>query len=397
MFGKRITLFKMFGFAVRIDLSWLIILALVIWSLTVAVFPEEYEGLSWATYFVMGVAAALGLFSSIIFHELCHSLVARRYGLRMKGITLFIFGGVAEMSEEPRNPKTEFLMAIAGPLSSLLLAAVLYGGSLLGQSAGWPTAVVGVLTWIAFMNAVLVAFNLIPGFPLDGGRVLRSILWQWKGNLRWATRVASRVGAGFGVVLIGLGMFWLLVVRQPVMGMWWILMGLFLRGAAQQGYQQVLIRQALQGEPVRRFMNPEPVTVPADLVLADLVEEYIYRYHFKMFPVVEGERLLGCITTRQVKETPREEWSARTVGEVAGECSEANTIAPDTDAVAALSKMSRNRLSRLMVVDEGRLVGLLSLKDLMELLSLKLELESDHIANRRPPADTRSRDAQEES
>ena len=393
MFGKRITLFTMFGFAVRIDFSWLIILVLVVSSLAMVIFPETYTDANgkkfpWFVYLAMGLAAALGLFSSIIFHELSHSLVARRYGLPMKGITLFIFGGVAEMSKEPESPKAEFMMAIAGPLSSVLVVGVFYGLALMGGRLGWPIPVTGVLGWIAFMNALLVGFNLIPGFPLDGGRVLRSILWQWKDNLRWATRIASQVGAGFGAVLIGLGFISLLMGGPAIGGMWWILIGLFLRGAAKQGYQQVLIRQALQGEPVSRFMNPNVITVDPELTIEALVDDYVYRYHFKMFPVVEDTRLVGCVTTRLVKEVPRDEWVTRTVGDVARKCSRANTIAPGTDAVKALAQMSRHRLSRLMVVEEDRLVGLVSLKDLMRFLALKVELESTDTPRALPPADT---------
>ena len=374
MFGKTITLFRVFGFAVRIDWSWIIIVALVVWSLAGGVFPRLYEGLYWGSYLVMGLAAALGLFASIVVHELCHSLVARRYGLPMKGITLFLFGGIAEMGDEPPSPKAELLMAAAGPAASVVLCGVFLGASLISGAAGGPMAVTGVLRWIGYINGVLVVFNLIPGFPLDGGRVLRAILWRWKGDLRGATRTASRVGAVFGAVLIGLGIVNLLLLN-PIGGLWWILIGMFIRGAAKMGYQQVLVRQALQGEPVRRFMNPQPVTVPPSISVDELVSNFVYHYHYKMFPVVEDGRLAGCVTTRQIKQVPRAQWTRRAVGELAVGCSPENTIAPDADAVAALSQMNQHHVSRLMVVSDGRLEGVLSLKDLLRFLSLKLELE----------------------
>ncbi len=376
MFGKTITLFKAFGFSVRIDLSWLLIAALVVWSLAGAVFPRQYEGLHWGTYLAMGLVAALGLFASIVFHELCHSLVARRYGLPMKGITLFLFGGVAEMSEEPPSAKAEFLMALAGPAASVVVAGVFLALAWLGGLAGWPDTVVGVVRWIGFINAILVAFNLIPGFPLDGGRAVRAAIWHFKGDLRKATQTASRIGAGFGAVLIGLGILNLLFLN-PIGGMWWILIGLFIRGAAKSGYRQVLIRQALKGEPVQRFMNDQPITVPPSLTVDRLVEEYVYEHHFKMFPVVEEGRLTGCITTKAIKDVPREQWSETTVGEIGSECSDENTIGPDHDAVDAFEQMNRHGVSRLMVVREGRLEGLLALKDLMKFLSLKLDLEGE--------------------
>jgi len=374
MFGRRITLFKLFGFAVRIDLSWLIILALVVWSLAGAVFPSQFAGLHWSTYLLMGLVAALGLFASIVVHEMCHSLVARRYGLPMTGITLFLFGGVAEMGDEPPSAKAELMMAAAGPAASVVVAGVFLGLSQIGGLLGWPGTVNAVLRWIGFINAILVAFNLIPGFPLDGGRILRAALWHWKGDLRKATHIASRVGAGFGALLIGLGVVNLLFMN-PIGGLWWILIGLFIRGAAKMGYQQVLIRQALQGEPVRRFMNDDPVTVPASIDLERLVNDYVYEHHFKMFPVMNNGRLAGCVTTRQVEEVPREQWSERTAGDLAAACSEENTIAPEEDAIKAFTRMSRHQASRLMVVEDGELKGILALKDLMKFLSLKLDLE----------------------
>jgi Zn-dependent protease/predicted transcriptional regulator len=375
MFGKPITLFRMFGFAVRIDMSWLIIVALVTWSLAEGVFPFWFKNLSKITYWWMGIAGALGLFVAIVFHELSHSLVARKYGLPMKGITLFIFGGVAEMGEEAPSAKAEFMMAIAGPISSIVFALVCFGLYMIGGRAGWPVPLIGVLGYLMVINMVLVAFNLIPGFPLDGGRVLRSALWYWKKNLRWATRVASRIGEGFGTALIILGIFVLLYTGNFIGGIWWILIGMFLRGAARQSYQHILMRQALEGEHVRRFMNPNPVTVSSSISIAQLVEDFIYKYHYKMFPVVDNGRLIGCVTIQQVKEVPRDKWSQQTVGELASSCSDENTIRSDEDAMKALSIMSRTRASRLMVVDGNQLVGIISLKDLLKFFSLKVELE----------------------
>jgi len=373
VFGRRITLFKLLGFEVHIDLSWFLIALLITWSLAKGLFPASYQGLAQATYLWMGLCGAAGLFLSIVFHELCHSLVARRFGLPMKGITLFVFGGVAEMSEEPSSAKAEFLMAIAGPLSSILLGLILYVvTALAGEILSTP--VTGVIDYLASINFILAAFNLLPAFPLDGGRVLRAALWQWKKNLRWATRVASRFGTGFGMLLILLGIF--NVIRGNLIGgIWQFMIGMFLRNAAQMSYQQVLIRKALEGETVQHFMKKDPVTVPSSLSIKRLVEDYIYNYHFKMYPVVEGGTLVGCITTRQVKETSRDQWDIRTVGDVANRCSPENTIGPAADALKAMSVMSKTGNSRLMVVDDGRLVGIITLKDIMGFLSVKLELD----------------------
>ncbi len=376
MFGKRITLFKMFDFAVRIDLSWLLILGLVVWSLAAGVFPEQIEGLRWWQYGVMGLIAAVGLFLSIIVHELSHSLVARRSGLPMKGITLFLFGGVAEMTDEPPSAQAELRMALAGPAASVVIMGLFLALSALGGSWGWPATVNAVLQWIGYINGVLVVFNMIPGYPLDGGRVLRAILWKKRGDLRAATHSASRVGSGFGIALVALG-FVNLLLLNPIGGLWWILIGLFIRSVAQQSYQQLLVRRALQGESVRRFMNNDPVSVPPELSVGEFVEDYVYRHHFKLYPVVDKDRLVGCVTTRDVKEVPRTEWSQHTVGEIAQSCSDANTIAPDTDATKALARMGRNHISRLIVAEGGKLHGILVLKDLLRFLSVKLELEGE--------------------
>lgn len=375
MFGKAIPLFTIFGFSVKLDPSWAIILVLVIWSLASGVFPNEVEGLSHGAYILMGLAAALGLFASIIFHELCHSLVARRFGLPMNGITLFLFGGVAEMSDEPPSPKSEFMMAIAGPVSSLVLAAVLLAVSWALAGGGAEATVIAVVSWVGIINIILAIFNMVPGFPLDGGRVLRSILWHFKRDLRKATQTASQVGVAFGTTLIVLGFFSLLG-GNALGGLWWILIGMFLRAAAKQGLRQVIIRQLLRGEPVRRFMNEAPITVPRGVSLESFVDDYVYRYHYKMFPVLDGGRLVGCVTTRDIREVDRGRWATTSVGEAASpECS-GNSISPNEDAMKALTDMTATHTSRMMVVDEGRLVGILTLKDLMKFLALKLELES---------------------
>jgi Zn-dependent protease/CBS domain-containing protein len=379
MFGKRITLFKLLGFEVRVDASWLVIAVLITWSLAVGYFPYKYRGLAAQDYWWMGVAAALGLFASIVVHEFSHSVVARAYGLPMKGITLFIFGGVAEMGEEPSNAKTEFLMAIAGPVTSILIGGLFYVIYWAGKTA-WSTPVAGILWYLAWINWILAAFNMIPAFPLDGGRVLRSALWQWKGNVGIATRTASTIGAGFGGVLI-LVAVWQLLVGSFIGAMWYFLLGLFLRHAAQSSYQQLMIRKALEGEPVRRFMNTEPVTVSPDLSIEELVEDYIYKRHFKMFPVVDqSQKLEGCVTTSEVKKVPREEWPQHRVREVMQACSADNTIRPETDAVKALAQISRSGQSRLMVVDGDHLMGVIALKDLMGFLASKMDLEGDFLS-----------------
>jgi len=373
MFGRRVKLFKLLGFQVNIDWSWIIIATLIVWSLSTGYFPYLYKHLPDSTYVWMGVAGALGLFLSIIIHEFSHSLVARKYGMPMKGITLFIFGGVAEMSDEPPNAKAEFMMAAVGPLSSILIALVIYG-TYRATLDTVSVPVSGVIEYLAFINVVLAVFNLLPAFPLDGGRILRSIIWNVKKDIRTATRISSRIGEGFAYGFIFLGI--LNILRGNIIGgMWWALIGIFLQNATRMSYQQLIVKQALTGEAVRRFMIKDPVTVPAGISVNELVEDFIYKYHFKMFPVIAGGDLIGCVTTREVKAVPREEWPRRTVADIADACSSENTIEPDADALTALSRMNRTGSSRLIVVQGRKLVGIISLKDLMKFLSLKIDLE----------------------
>ncbi len=376
MLGRRIKLFKLFGFDVQVDLSWVIIAVLVAWSLAVGFFPFRYKYLSVQTYWAMGVVGAVGFFLSVIFHEIFHSLVARKFGIPMKGITLFIFGGVSEMGEEPPSAKAEFLVAMVGPLSSIAIALACYGIHLLGvRGFGWPVSIDGVVLYLAYINSLLAAFNLLPAFPLDGGRMLRAVLWAFKKNLRWATRIASGIGSGFALLLMFFGVFQFFFTGNLIGGVWSFLIGIFLQGAARMSYQQVLIRKALEGEQVRRFMKTEPVAVPPSASVRQLVEDYIYKYHFKMFPVAEdSDKLIGCVTTKQLDGVPREEWNFKTVRDLATQCSPENTIGPEADAMKALSLMARTGTGRLIVIEGNRMVGVVTLKDMLKFLSIKLEL-----------------------
>lgn len=381
MFGRSFHLFNAFGFPIRVDASWFVIAALLTWVLADQSFPwmaglvDADSELSVATFWLMGLAGALLLFASVLLHELAHAVVARGFGIEMRGITLFIFGGVAEMTDEPPSAQSEFQVAIAGPVASLLLAfgfaGIGWGLWSLWQSQ--PLSALVVALYLALLNAMLAIFNLVPAFPLDGGRVLRSVLWYVWSDLRRATRVTSLLGSAFGLALILFGIVG--VLSGNLFAIWWVLIGLFVRNAARMSYRQLLLRRVLEGEPVSQFMHPDPVTVPRHISVRELVEEYLYRHHFKMFPVVDDDRLVGCITTHEVKALPQEEWDRTSVGAVAAGCTDQNTIAPNADAMGALATMSRAGLSRLMVVDQGRLVGILSLKDLLDFFSLKIELE----------------------
>lgn len=374
MFTTRITLFRLFGIPLRLDLSWFVVAALMLWSLAGGLFPAWYPRLAPRAYWLMGAVGTLGLFASIVIHEFFHAFFARRHLIPMQGITLFIFGGVAEMGGEPRDAKAEFVMAVAGPLASVALAALALGLAWAGAGAGWPTPITGVLTYLGVMNAGLAAFNLVPAFPLDGGRIFRAAVWHWKRDLTRATRIAAKVGTAFSTLLMIVGAL-RLFAGDLLGGIWSFLIGLFLRQAATTSYQQVLVRRALEGQPVRHFMTREPVTVRPGITLAELLDGYFYRYHHRLFPVEDNGHLLGAISSREMKRVPRAEWQRRTVGATAVPVSPDNTIGPDADALQALAVMNRTGQPRLLVVQDGRLAGIVSLKDLLDFFALRAELE----------------------
>lgn len=374
MFGNNYTLFTFMGFRVRANVSWLFLALLVTWSLASGFFPAAYPDLRTGVYWAMGLTGMIGLFFSLLFHEFSHSLVARRRGMEISGITLFLFGGVAEMQAEPPDPKSEFWIAIVGPASSVLLAGIFFVTAMAMEAQGLPSHIFGVASYLGFINIVLAAFNMVPGYPLDGGRILRAALWGWKGDIRWATRWASGVGQAFGLVLVGLGILAVLA-GNFVGGMWWFLIGLFVRGAASAAYQQLLVQQALQGEKVRRFMAKEPVTVPPETSVHDFIENYLYKYDYDVFPITGNGKLVGCASLRQAKTVPRESWNDVRVGDICEACGDTNTVDAAADASDALAKMQKSQNGRLMVTERNILVGVLTLKDLLRYLQMRTELE----------------------
>lgn len=377
VFGHRLTLFQLFGFQVRIDISWVLLAILITWSLAVGYFPAVAPGLERATYWWMGVAGLIGLAFSIVVHELAHSLVARRFDMPIKGITLFIFGGVAEMTEEPTSARGELLMAIAGPLTSISVAGVLFLLAwAIGFAAGAANPAVLVIGYLAFINAILALFNMVPAFPLDGGRVLRAALWGWKKDIVWATRIAAGAGNLFGMLLIALSLF-SLFVGNVVMAVWWFLIGLFVRGAATSALDQQMAKSALSGQPVRRFMRRDVISVSPELTIDRLVEDYFYAYYFKTLPVVRNDRLVGIVTVGNAREIGRAEWPSVTVAAVMEPAEADNVISPDADSSKALAQMQRTGKSRLLVESGGRLTGVLSLRDLLNYLSVRFDLAGE--------------------
>jgi Zn-dependent protease/CBS domain-containing protein len=363
------------GVEIRIDVSWFVIFFLILWTLTLNVFPAEYPGAERATYIAMGLAATLLFFLSLLLHELAHALVARARGIEVEGITLFIFGGMARMRVESETPADEFLIAAAGPLASFALAAGFGALAWAGAQAGWPPAALGVARYLALINAVLAIFNLFPGFPLDGGRIFRAIVWKATGSLRRATRWAATGGRIFGLLLIAFGIL-NLFAGNVIGGMWMALIGFFLRMAAEAGYTQHVLRRALEGVRVADLMTPDPVTVAADLPLRDFVDELVLRGRHHSYPVVDDGRPLGIITLDHVRAIPREEWDRSTVTDAMLPADDDLLARPDESMLTLLERMGRGR-SRVLVHRDGRLAGILTHSDVARWLQQARLLGTD--------------------
>ena len=373
MFGAQIRLFRLAGFNVNLDVSWIFIALLISWTLATGYFPTFYPDLDSATYWSMGIVGAMGLFLSIILHELSHSVVARRFDIPISGITLFIFGGVAQLEKEPPTPRAEFMMAIAGPIASYVLAGGFYLVGAAALAAGLPETVSGVARYLALINLILATFNMVPAFPLDGGRVYRAWLWGRTGDMNEATRRASRVGQAFGLALIALGVF-SLFSGNLIAGIWWGLIGLFLNTASRASYTQLQTHQLLKAEPVSRFMTANPLTVPAGITLRKLVDDHIYGSFHETFPVMEGDRLVGSIGVADLRDIERANWERLQVREVMHPVSPLNSIRTTESGEAALKLMRESGNARLLVVQDAKLAGIVALRDIMRLIRLKEEL-----------------------
>jgi Zn-dependent protease/CBS domain-containing protein len=365
---------KILGIPIRIDVSWLVIFALIVYSLAVGYFPKMSPNISPAMSWLGGVIAALLLFASVLLHEVMHSYVAKRNGLPVGGITLFIFGGVSQLMEEPQTPEIELKMALAGPATSLLIGCVLFFALIYIRMILPGSLVTDIIYYLAWINIVLGIFNLVPGFPLDGGRVLRAILWGSLANLDRATRIASDIGQGFGYAFV-LGGFWMMLSQQFLSGLWLIFIGWFLNNAAQQSYQQVRLKRALSGVGVRLVMSTEYPHVDPEESIDAFVHEYLLRYDYSAFPVSEGDILIGIVGVNEVRTIPREDWNSTAVRKIARSPEQETTIDENDDAFDALMHMAQGRVNRLLVMHEGHLKGIVTQDSIINLVRTKLRLD----------------------
>ena len=373
----------MAGVDLHVDWSLLIIFALIVFNLGAGVFPAWHPAWSPALVWSMAVGAAILFFVSVLAHEMSHALVARRFGIPVRRITLFIFGGLAHMEEEPPTPKAEFWMSFVGPVTSIVigLAATFGGWAVADVSAeameADPAAAVAtlgpvatLLLWLGPINLLLGVFNLVPGFPLDGGRVLRSLLWWSTGDLVRATRAASRVGQVFAWFLMAVGVM-SLFTGNLIGGFWLLLIGWFLNNAARMSYEQLVVRRALEGVSVARLMTTQVRSVSPELTVEALVRDHFMTTEQQAFPVVAAEGLVGLVCLEDVRGVPQDRWRHTAVGQIMTPRERLSTVEPESDAEHALEELARHDVDQLPVVDHGRLLGLVRRRDLVRWLALQ--------------------------
>jgi Zn-dependent protease len=364
--------FSISGIRIRIDQSWFIAFFLFTWTLSVGYFPLQAPNYPVVSYWIFGALSAFGLFASVLIHELCHCVVARKLGVPVRQITLFIFGGVSEMSQTHSNsPRSEFEITIAGPLSSVALG-VLFGAMSYSLGSWIGHLPDEALRYLLYVNFLLAAFNLIPGFPLDGGRVLRSYLWHRNGNFSAATRSAARIGGGVALAIMSLG-FLALVSAHFIAGIWLILIGIFLKKSAENEYRSLQVRNGLESVRVRDIMSP-PVAVPKGTTIADLVNQYVFHYHDRSFPVVDRGRFIGIIDIGSLKKVPPQDWPTTRIDAYMSDSSQYCILNPDMEAREALRLLLESPTPKAPVVENDNIVGFLTRSNLVEIIALKSDL-----------------------
>jgi Zn-dependent protease/CBS domain-containing protein len=384
---------RIFGINIRIDWSWLIIFLLIVWNLSAA-FNDYHSDWLPGTQWAIAIIAAILFFVSLLAHEMAHSLVARARGVPVRSITLFLFGGVSNIERDPDSPESEFLITVVGPITSFVIGIVLLLTASviaepLGDTISDPEAVFGrlsplamLLMWLGSINLLLAIFNLIPGFPLDGGRLLRSTIWSVTGDLRQATRWASWIGQTIAFLFIFMGISMAFGTQIPlfgtgfISGLWLAFIGWFLHSAAIRSYQQVVIQDVLEDVPVSRMMRPNPPTVPSHISVSDMIHDSIMRSDDHAFPVLENNQLVGLVTLEDVRSVPRDQWDDTTIREIMTPFSQLIITTENEDATDAWQKLLRKDVRQLPVVRGNTLAGLLRRSDIIRWLQFHSELGS---------------------
>lgn len=358
------------GIDIKIDSSWIVIFLLFTFSLSAFYFPQSFQVASRVHYWLLGILTSLLVFISVLFHELAHSLTAKKQGEEVEDITLFILGGVARISVEPKTPQKEFFMALIGPVSSFFLALVFILISLLVAPYSKPFQVAAA--YLGYINAIVGGFNLLPGFPMDGGRVLRAIVWKATGDIKRATRVASQVGQGIAFLLIFFGIFQFF--RGNLGGLWLVLIGWFLHNASVQGYSQVLLKSSLEGLKASDLMSKDFQYIEPDLPVEVLVQDYVLRQGERVFLVNEGERLAGIVCLEDIKKFPRERWPELKVRDIMTPAEKIVYVTPATTGDQILQRLATTNVNQLPVLEKGQVVGIVCRLNLLQVIQLRAEL-----------------------
>jgi len=362
------------GIPIRIHYTLWFVFILIAWTLAEGYMPHQYPGLSTITYWAIGVASAIILFASILVHELSHSYVAKKNGLPIARITLFFFGGVSEITEEPQDPGLEVRMAAAGPLMSFLIAGVLGVLWYVGQLMRAPVPVVATLGYAAMINGVLGAFNLVPAFPLDGGRVFRGSVWKHSNNLIVATRTATRVSEVISLLMmLGGGVF--IIFGDFVDGLWIVVLGWFIKSGAESSLRQTLVGEALTGVNVADIMTKDVLSVPPEITVQQLISDYFLVHRHGGYPVVKNGEVLGIITLQCVRRVPKERREYETVQQAMTPMETTMVVNSSASAFDAMKKIATGKVGSVLVVDEGRLVGVTTHEDIVRAIQTRQELE----------------------
>lgn len=376
MFFKRVTLFRFFGFDVKADASWIFLSIFISWTLSSNLFPALFPGYSAQSYELMGVMTLAGLLFSIIAHEVAHGVIAEYYHMPIASITLFIFGGVAEMKGEPSHAKGEFFMAIAGPVMSALLGLFFWAAAHLASGIDFfYRPLIDVMSYLGDLNMLIAAFNMVPAFPLDGGRALRAVIWKLKNNLVLATRISSQMGAVFAYALMAFACYRIVLHDDLMGGVWMALLGLFVHGSGTYAVRQIESRALLGMERVMRFAHQQIVAVTPDMTIAQFVDLYVYKHYQTSFPVIDRGNLAGLITLQGVLALDRAKWHWLHVGSVMEPVSQANTISPETSAADALDLMQRKRKASLLIARGQTFMGVVDYSDLATYLSITMKID----------------------
>src|SRR4030067_208214 len=371
MFRGSIKLGTILGITIRLDYSWFIIFFLITWSLSAHRLPALYPDSTPATYWILGIITSILFFTSVLIHEMAHSLVARRHGIPINNITLFIFGGVAQITQEPKQAKDEFMMAFAGPATSLILSAIFWILYLLLSNLSEPIAT--IFSWLGSINLMLAIFNFIPGFPLDGGRVLRAIIWGATQDFARATQIAAAIGRGIAFLFIFIGI-WMIFSGNWVNGLWIAFIGWFLENAATASYRQVALKDILQGHTVIEVMTTDCPNVSGRFTLEKLVNDYIIYTTRRCFPVIENEKVKGIITLHNVKDIPRHLWTIKTVEEAMTPFDRMKKVSPKDGLYDVLEMMASEDINQLPVVEDSRLLGIVGRDSILAFIHNRAEL-----------------------